>query len=63
MGPEAGTVFWKGDSEFREGVFRVPAKVTLHTPFRTQKNLCKPSAPLPAHSLSEMFSAKQMVKT
>lgn len=62
MDPEAGVVFEKGDSEVREGMFRVPAKVTLHTPFWTQKDLFKSSAPLPAHSLSEMFSAKQTVK-
>ena len=34
MDPEAGVVFEKGDFEFQEGMFRVPAKVTLHTPSR-----------------------------
>ena len=48
--------FSEGDSEFREGVFRVPAKVTLHTPSRTQKAFSKSSAPLPPHSLPEMIS-------
>ena len=62
MDPEAGVVFEKGDSEVREGMFRVPAKVTLHTPSRTQNDLFKSSAPLPAHSLPEMFSAKQAKK-
>ena len=62
MGPEAGGVFGKGYSEFREGVFRVPAKVTLHTPSRTQKDLCKSFVSLPGHSLPEMFSAKQAGK-
>ena len=56
MCPEAGVVFREGNSEFREGVFRVPAKVTLHTPSRTQKAFFKSSAPLPAHSLPEMIS-------
>ena len=62
MDPEAGVVFEKGDSEFREGMFRVPAKVTLHTPSRTQKDLCKSFVSLPGHSLPEMFSAKQAKK-